>query len=167
MSDPYIGEIRIFAGNFAPSGWAFCQGQLISISGNEALFSLIGTTYGGDGQSTFGLPDLRGRIPLGQGQGPGLVNRTIGEASGVEKLTAAQLPTHTHTLQAMTAAAAGSPTGNLFGAGENMYAPAFDTPTAMAPPAIGGGNPTPTERLPPHQGLNYIISLYGIYPSPS
>src|SRR5881394_307932 len=99
MSNPYIGEIRMFGGNFAPNGWAFCDGSLIAISENDALFNLIGTTYGGDGQNTFALPDLRGRIPVHQGQGPGISqNYTIGEVAGVENvtLTTQQIPSHNH-----------------------------------------------------------------------
>src|SRR3954470_13245240 len=100
MADPYIGEIRMFGGNFAPVGWAFCQGQLLSIAENDTLFNLIGTTYGGDGQSTFALPDLRGRLPLGVGQGQGLQNYQLGEFGGVESvtLTSSQLASHTHPI---------------------------------------------------------------------
>ena len=111
MAQPYIGEIRMFGGNFAPLGWAFCDGQLLAIAQNDALFSLIGTTYGGDGQSTFALPDLRGRIPIHQGQGPLLTPRQIGETGGSETvtLTPAQLPTHTHRLASGSAATLGDP----------------------------------------------------------
>jgi microcystin-dependent protein len=162
--DAYIGEIRLFAGNFAPKNWAFCQGQLVPIAQNTALFSILGTTYGGNGQSTFALPDLRGRVPIGQFQGGGLSNRTIGEANGTEKITTDQLPSHSHTLQATTTATSGNAAGNLLGAGENSYAPAFDTPTAMATTAVGGGNSSPTERMLPYTGLSYIICLFGIFP---
>ena len=106
MAQPYVGELRLFAGNFAPAGWMFCDGQLLPISENEALFQLIGTTYGGDGQSTFALPDLRGRIPIHQGNG-----FIVGESGGTEQvtLTASQLPTHTHSLRASSAAASARP----------------------------------------------------------
>jgi microcystin-dependent protein len=162
--DAYIGEIRLFAGNFAPRNWAFCQGQLVPIAQNTALFSILGTTYGGNGQTNFALPDLRGRVPIGQLQGAGLSNRTIGEANGTEKITIDQLPSHSHTLQAATSATSGNAAGNLLGAGENSYAPAFDTPTAMAATAVGGGNSSPTERMLPYTGLSYIICLFGIFP---
>src|SRR3979490_2969928 len=105
MAQPYVGEIRMFAGNFAPAGWMVCEGQLLPISENETLFTLIGTTYGGDGQSTFALPDLRGRVPVHQGQGPGLGNFIIGKTDGVEQvtLTAQQVPAHTHAFAASSA----------------------------------------------------------------
>src|SRR5512134_3759257 len=104
MAQPYVGEIRMFAGNFAPAGWMFCEGQLLPISENETLFALIGTTYGGDGQETFGLPNLQGRVPIHQGQGPGLSGYLIGEAGGVEgvTLTANQIPIHSHPLTGST-----------------------------------------------------------------
>src|SRR5512140_2190763 len=104
MSTPFVGEIRLFGGNFAPAGWAFCSGQLMAISENDVLFNLIGTTYGGDGQQTFGLPDLRGRLPMHMGTGAGLSSRTIGEMGGVETvtLTAQQIPSHTHVPMAVS-----------------------------------------------------------------
>jgi microcystin-dependent protein len=165
--DQFIGEIRLFAGNFAPQGWAFCQGQLLAIAQNAALFSLLGTTYGGDGQTTFALPDLRGRVPIGQSQGPGLSNRNLGAAGGTEKVAANQLPIHSHNLQASVSATSNNPAGNLLGAGEGMYAPAFNTPTGMATAAVVGGNSVATERMLPYSGINYIIALEGIYPSRS
>src|SRR5258705_2529417 len=116
MGEPFVGEIRIFAGSFAPAGWAFCNGALIPISENETLFNLIGTTYGGDGESTFALPDLQGRIPIHQGQGPGFSNYLIGERAGVEEvtLTTQQIPLDNHSLLASTAAATSSrPSGNI------------------------------------------------------
>ena len=111
MPDPYVGELRLFAGTFAPSGWALCQGQLVPISESDMLFNLIGTTYGGDGQNNFALPDLRGRVPVHQGQGPGLTPRTIGQSGGSESVTlqTSEVPVHTHTLFASTAAASGEP----------------------------------------------------------
>src|SRR5919198_2564140 len=117
MSDPYVGEIRMFGGSFAPVGWAFCNGQLLPISENETLFNLIGTTYGGDGQETFALPDLQGRVPVHQGQGPGIVtNYVIGQAMGVESvtLTTQQIPLHNHAFFASTGAGTSpSPVGNI------------------------------------------------------
>jgi microcystin-dependent protein len=168
MSNPYVGEIRLFAGNFAPAGWMFCQGQLLSIAENEVLFVLIGTTYGGDGQSTFALPDLRGRVPVHQGQGPGLSPRMLGELGGDETITLTpnQLPVHTHALHASPAAASGTaPGGALLAAtGVASYDTAAGT-TAMAASAVGsaGGN-QPHENMAPTLAVNYIISLFGIYP---
>jgi len=168
MSDPFIGEIRIVGFNFAPQGWAFCQGQLLSIAQYSALFSLLGTTYGGDGQVTFALPDLRGRLPMGMGNGPGLTPRTQGEESGAEKVTlsSSNLPAHTHPLFGTTAnGGVDTPTNELLGAGTSIYGTGPLTP--MSPSAIGpnmgGGLPVPT--LPPYLVLNFIIALVGIYPS--
>jgi microcystin-dependent protein len=173
MSEPFIGQITLFAGNFAPRGWAFCQGQLLSISQNTALFSILGTTYGGNGQTTFGLPDLRGRVPVQQGQGPGLSSYDLGQMSGQESVTllSTQMPQHTHIAQASTgdgsAVATGafwaSPTDSTRGAGLG-YTPTSDT--TMSPSAIGlaGGN-QPFPILQPLLGLNFIIALEGIFPS--
>jgi microcystin-dependent protein len=171
MSNPYVGEIRLFAGNFAPLNWMLCQGQQISISENETLFNLIGTTYGGDGQTTFALPDLRGRVPVHQGQGPGTSARTLGEVGGSEAVTllAGQLPAHTHTLKGSTAAATGAtPGGALLAAtGVNSYDPSPGT-TPMAASGIGhSGGGQPHENMAPTLAVNYIISLFGIYPSPA
>ncbi len=171
MSDPYVGEVRLFAGNFAPLGWAFCQGQLVPISENEPLFNLIGTTYGGDGQQTFGLPDLRGRVPVHQGQGLGLTPRQMGEMAGVESvtLTAGQMPAHSHALRASTAAASvTTPAGALLGATSvNSYDNA-SAGTPMAAAAItGAGGSQPHDNMAPTLALNYIISLFGIYPTQS
>jgi microcystin-dependent protein len=167
MSQPYVGEIRMFAGNFGPSGWLICDGSLLAISENETLFNLIGTTYGGDGQSTFALPDLRGRVPLHLGS-----NYPIGQLGGVESVTllTQQLPSHTHP------AAASSLSGNLDSpAGAAAWA-AMSTPLySTSPPnsqmnagAVGanGGN-QPHDNMMPYLTINFIISLYGIYPSPS
>lgn len=169
MSDPFIGEIRLFAGNFAPQGWAFCQGQLMAISQNDALFALIGTTYGGDGQSNFALPNLSGRIPLHQGQGPGLTPRTIGELSGAETvtLTTAQIPQHTHAMNASSAAATGtSPAGAVLAATSVASYDTAAATTAMAAGALGSaGGSQPHENMAPTLALNYIISLFGIFPS--
>lgn len=171
MSDPYVGEVRLFAGNFAPLGWAFCQGQLVPISENETLFNLIGTTYGGDGQQTFALPDLRGRVPVHQFQGPGLSSRQMGEMAGTESvtLTVGQMPAHSHALRASTAAASvTTPAGALLGATSvNSYDNA-SAGTPMAAAAItGAGGSQPHDNMAPTLALNYIISLFGIYPTQS
>jgi microcystin-dependent protein len=170
MSNPYVGEIRLFAGNFAPVGWMFCHGQLLSIPENEVLFVLIGTIYGGDGQNTFALPDLRGRVPVHQGQGPGLSPRVLGEVGGTETvtLTPNQAPVHTHALHASPAAATGTAPGGALLATTSVpsYDPAPGS-TAMAAIAVGsaGGN-QPHENMAPTLAVNYIISLFGIYPPP-
>ena len=173
MSNPYVGEIRLFGGSFAPAGWALCQGQLVSIAENEVLFTLIGTTYGGDGQETFGLPDLRGRVPLHQGNGPGLSPRVIGERAGAETVTLStqQLPAHSHTLVATTATAsatAGPAAGVLATASVKLYgtgAPGTTLANAAIAPASGGNQPH--ENMAPFLAIHYIISLYGIFPSQS
>lgn len=169
MSDPFIGEVRLFAGNFAPLGWAFCQGQLMAISQNDALFALIGTTYGGDGQTTFALPNLSGRVPLHQGQGAGLTSRTIGELGGAEIVTllTSQIPQHTHAMNASSAAATGtSPSGALLA---TTSVASYDTAagsTAMAASAVGNaGGSQPHQNMAPTLALNYIIALEGIFPS--
>jgi microcystin-dependent protein len=170
MSNPYIGEIRMFAGNFAPLDWALCNGQLLAISQNEALFNLIGTTYGGDGQNTFGLPDLRGRLPVHQGQGPGLSNYVIGEITGTENvtLTTQQIASHNHTVLGASAASSASPSGSVYAGGQgniNLYvATAPSTPMAagMVQPNSGG---QPHNNLMPFLCVNFIISLFGIFPS--
>ena len=170
MSEPFVGEIRMFAGNFAPSGWAFCDGQLLAISENDALFSLLGTVYGGDGSTTFGLPDLRGRIPVHAGNGPGLSSRSLGSMGGAESvtLTTNQLPSHTHS--AIGSGANGTdanPAGNFL-AGSTVVAPYVqETPdTAFAAAAITavGGSQSHT-NLMPSLCVNFIIALYGIYPT--
>jgi microcystin-dependent protein len=176
MADPYIGEIRMFGGNFAPQGWAFCHGQLLAISENEALFNLIGTTYGGDGQDTFALPDLRGRVPIHMGTGPGLSSRQIGELAGTETvtLTANQIPIHTHAAQVQSGAGdSGAPAANAVWAssagGVKVYTASATPPaSAMAAGNIGsaGGN-QPHENRMPFLAVNFIISLFGIFPSPN
>lgn len=168
MSEPFVGEIRMFAGNFAPRGWAFCDGQLLAVSQNDALFSLLGTIYGGDGRTTFGLPDLRGRLPIHAGTGPGLSPRRLGAKGGAEKvtLTVNQLPSHSHRLQASTDVA------NEFAAQDNLLAnssrPIYvgGPPVAMASSAIGnvGGSRSHT-NLMPFLCIHFIIALVGIYPS--
>ena len=181
MGTPYIGEIRMFAGNFAPAGWQFCNGALLPISEYDALFNLIGTTYGGDGADTFAVPDLRGRVPVSQGTGPGLTPRLMGEAAGVETvtLTAAQMPSHTHPAQASTnpgnTVAPGTgvvpakPVDTL--AAPSLYiVPGTSTinPTLMAPNTLSGvGGGQPHTNMMPTLAINYIISLFGIFPSPN
>jgi microcystin-dependent protein len=168
MSQPFIGEIRMFAGTFAPAGWALCQGQAMSISENDALFTLIGTTYGGDGQNTFNLPDLQGRIPLHHGQGAGLQNYIMGEAAGVESvtLTTNQIPTHTHAYTASTAAGTdNNPQGNVIADGPAQAFIEANPNNAMAPQAVmPAGGSQPHENRMPVLAVQFIISLYGIFP---
>ena len=161
----------MFAGNFAPAGWRLCQGQQLPISEYETLFNLIGTTYGGDGQTTFNLPDLQGRVPVHQGQGPGLTqNYVMGEKAGVETviLTSQHLPVHNHALLASTAGGSSAdPQGNVIGSPPAIDAfiretPATEMAFAMVQPA---GGSQPHENRMPYLVLNYIISLFGIYPS--
>ena len=169
MASPYIGEIRMFGGSFAPAGWAFCNGQLLPISENEALFILLGTTYGGDGETTFALPNLQSRIPLHMGQGPGLSSYTIGEQGGAEEvtLTVNQTPTHTHTPLASNTGGSDSPAGSYWGD------TALGKPYAAAPPAVlmNPGTISPTGGSQPHDNMlpflcvSYIISLFGIFPT--
>jgi microcystin-dependent protein len=171
MGSPYIGEIRMFAGNFAPSGWAFCEGQTIAISENETLFNLIGTTYGGDGQETFNLPDLRGRIPIHMGTNAGSTH-IIGELAGVETvtLTPNQIPAHTHPVQASSSVGDQATALNNVLAqtqGISIYSPIPPAGT-MAPNIVTltGGN-QPHDNFMPYLCVNFIISLFGIFPSPT
>jgi microcystin-dependent protein len=167
MAQPFVGEIRIFAGNFAPAGWMFCEGQLLPIAENETLFQLIGTTYGGDGESTFGLPDLRGRLPLHQGNG-----FILAEAGGVEQvtLTSQQMPVHAHPLLATTAAGtAASPQNSLLAASgsSNVYRPGPGA-VALSNQTVGPtGGSQPHTNVQPYLCLDFIISLFGIFPSPT
>ncbi|RMG77451.1 MAG: phage tail protein [Chloroflexi bacterium] len=170
MSEPFIAEIRIFAGNFAPRGWAFCNGQLLPISQNTALFSLIGTTYGGDGRTTVALPDLRGRAPMHPGRGPGLTSRQLGERGGADAvtLTNAQMPQHHHDITVnITPAAGNNPQGSFFSSttASNVYAPPQNT-SPMAQTMVGhtGGNQA-HNNMQPYLGINFIIALVGLYPS--
>jgi microcystin-dependent protein len=165
MSNPYVGEIRIFAGNFAPAGWALCQGQLLPISEYETLFNLIGTTYGGDGQSTFQLPDLRGRLPIHQGSG-----FTLAQTGGAETvtLTTQTIPAHTHTVLATTNSNTASlPGGNLLAAGPDIYDVNKPGDATMAPAISFVGGSQPHENFQPYLCVNFILSLFGIFPSPS
>ena len=164
MGSPYVGEIRMFGGNFAPYGWLFCEGQLLSISEYETLFQLIGTTYGGDGQSTFALPDLRGRLPVHQGNG-----FTLGQPGGVETvtLTTTTIPAHTHPVAATANSnTAALPNGNYLATGPDIYDQNVPGPATMAP-AISqstGGN-QPHNNFQPYLCVDFIISLFGIFPS--
>jgi len=169
MAQPHVGEIRLFAGNFAPSGWMFCAGQLLPISENETLFNLVGTTYGGDGQSTFALPDLRGRIPVHQGNGV-----ILAEAGGAEEitLTTNQIPAHSHPLQATNdTATQANPGGQVLAqfSQANIFPYLEDVPNvSLAPAAITPvGGSQPHTNFQPYLCINYIISLFGIFPSPS
>lgn len=172
MSDPYVGEIRMFAGNYPPVGWSFCDGQLTAIGDAEALFNLIGTTYGGDGQSTFALPDLRGRLPVHMGTGPGLSPRTPGEVLGAESatITTATMPAHSHTPQAAGGAATSpTPSAGVWASVSTGAAYAgFPATVPMNPSLVGpvGGN-QPHENLMPALCVSFIIAMYGVYPSPS
>lgn len=170
MAQPYVGEIRMFAGNFAPVGWAFCEGQTLPISENEVLFQLIGTTYGGDGESTFNLPNLASRVPIHMGTGPDGTTYQIGEMAGVESvtLTTQQIPAHNHALIATTAIATqSSPTGNLLAQSSAMDLYIEDVPNvALNPQSITPvGGSQPHENMQPFLCINFIISLFGIYPS--
>ncbi|KAA3663380.1 MAG: phage tail protein [Chloroflexi bacterium] len=173
MSEPFVAEIRIFAGNFAPRGWAFCDGQLLPISQNTALFSLIGTTYGGDGRSTTALPNLQGSAPMHPGRGPGLTSRRLGQRGGVEfvTLSEAQMPNHTHTLTAANArAGVGSPNGNAFNnsIGETAYQTTASNLVTMASAMDQNeGGSQAHNNLQPFIALNFIIALVGLYPSRS
>ncbi len=167
MAQPYVGEIRMFAGNFAPAGWMFCEGQLLPISEYETLFNLIGTTYGGDGQSTFALPDLRGRIPLHFGNG-----FTLAETGGAEEitLTVSQIPAHSHPLLGTgNFADKPSPQGNVMAAlgVPNVFPYGTDQPTTPVSPAsvspVGGSQPH--NNFQPYLCVDFIISLFGIFPS--
>jgi microcystin-dependent protein len=169
MSEPFVGEIRMFAGNFAPRGWAYCDGQLLAVSQNDALFSLLGTIYGGDGRTTFGLPDLRGRIPVHAGSGPGLSPRRLGAKLGTESetLTVNQLPSHGHPLQATTTAATQrQPLGNALATSTGQVYTELLDPQAMSPSSIGAvGGGGSHSNLMPFLCVHFIVALVGIYPS--
>jgi microcystin-dependent protein len=173
--DPFLGEIRMFGGNFAPTGWELCNGQLLAISQYAALFSILGTTYGGNGQTTFALPDLRGRAPVHQGQGTGLSAYVVGESTGVERVTlnTSQMPAHTHTVNADgQGSGKNSPASNFPGivsaaAAEKPYS-AGPSNTTMAPSMVGptGGN-QPVPIIQPVLCVTFIIAMQGIFPSRS
>jgi microcystin-dependent protein len=173
VAEPFLGDSHMFAGNFAPRGYALCQGQLLPIAQNDALFSLLGTTFGGDGQTTFALPDLQGRVPMHQGQGPGLPSYVIGEASGSETVTliGQQIPNHNHPAPATTQGASSpSPQGGIFAAtttNNELYAAPGAGPAAqLTPQTIGnsGGN-QPHDNMMPFLVINFIIALEGVYPT--
>lgn len=165
MSEPFLGSIVLFAGNFAPRGWAFCNGQILAISQNTALFSLLGTTYGGNGQTTFALPDLRGRAAISAGQGPGLANYSLGESAGEETVTlnVNQIPAHQHAQPASNAEQDTNRPGNAVPAKGGVYAGSTDGAT-LDPTTIAGGS-QPHDNRSPFLALNYIIALQGIFPS--
>jgi microcystin-dependent protein len=167
VGQPYIGEIRIFAGNFAPAGWAFCEGQLLPIAENDALFVLLGTTYGGDGQVTFGVPDLRGRLPLHRG-----TSFVVGEAGGMEEvtLTVQQMPLHTHPFQATSNQASSTlPANQLPGITQAATITPYGTDnpqTPLAPQSVGiVGGSQPHTNFQPYLCVNFIISLFGVFPT--
>jgi Microcystin-dependent protein len=166
MAQPYVGEIRMFGGNFAPAGWLFCDGSLVSIAEYETLFQLIGTTYGGDGETTFAVPDLRGRLPLHQGGG-----FILGETGGVEDvtLTVNQIPAHGHPFLASEAAASAlSPLGNVTGEASKRFYVAPSTTTPMAANMVGPvGGSQPHTNFQPYLCISFIISPFGIFPSPT
>lgn len=169
MGTPYVGEIRMFGGNFAPVGWAFCNGQVLPISENDVLFNLIGTTYGGDGVNTFALPNLQGRLPVHQAGG-----FTMGQAGGAETvtLTTGQIPSHPHTFMASpNPGAQTTPSGNLVAkiVGGSASAYTQDTPsTPLAPQSIQpSGNNQPHDNMQPYLCISFIISLFGVFPSPT
>jgi microcystin-dependent protein len=169
MAQPYVGEIRMFGGNFAPAGWMFCEGQLLPISENETLFNLIGTTYGGDGQSTFALPDLRGRVPMHMGNG-----FILAETGGVPEVTLSvlQIPQHSHpALATSNAGNTFTPTGKVLAAGSVVSTNPYGQDAPLSPlqsQTIGiNGGSQPHENMQPYLCVNFIISLFGIFPPPS
>lgn len=172
MSEPFIGQISMFAGNFAPRSWAFCDGQLLPISQNQALFSLLGTIYGGDGRTTFALPDLRGRMPMHPGFGPGLSSRSVGEKGGRETvaLTPNELPAHDHQVSIPASTQEGesaTPTGRFPATGEEPAKPYASTSDTALGPAVTSstGGAQPHDNMPPFQCIYFIIALVGIFPS--
>ena len=173
MSEPFIGEIRMFGGNFAPRAWALCNGQLLSIAQNTALFSLLGVNYGGDGRTTFGLPNLQASAPMFWGQGPGLTNRSIGEVGGTATVTLinSQMPMHNHTAYGSSSGGSlDNPIGNNFasaprGSGGALYATQAPPTASMGQSPVGltGGN-QPHNNLQPYLAVTFIIALQGIFP---
>jgi microcystin-dependent protein len=178
MSNPFVAEIRIFAGNFAPTGWALCNGQILPLSQNTALFSLLGTTYGGDGKSNFALPNLQGSAPMHPGQGPGLSLRDLGESGGEQFVTVLQteLPQHSHVLQGSTAFGAGTDPTNGFLAHSRWFqsnankgvVALYNTPQSVTPmnpvsTSVAGGS-LPHNNMMPYLGLTFIIALQGVFP---
>ncbi|MEE9303192.1 MAG: tail fiber protein [Thiotrichaceae bacterium] len=179
-AEPFIGEVIMFAGNFAPRDWAFCEGQLLSINSNQALFSLLGTIYGGDGRTTFGLPDLRGRVPLHPGTGPGLSSNNLGARDGSEdiRLTTSNLPAHNHTIAdintnipaSTTAASEAEPAPNFVLGGATVYSDNAANTTVKGPVISGvstenTGSSTDADNRQPYLAIHFIIALIGIFPS--
>lgn len=168
--EPYLGEVRMFGGNFAPVGWVLCNGQLLSIAENDALYNLLGTTYGGDGVNTFGVPDLRGRSPIHQGQGQGLTNRVLGQMLGQESvaLTQNQIPAHYHPVHVSTTAGADAlATNNVWApssSAEKQYTQNAPTVTMSAQCTTPAGGGLPHENMMPFQAVTFIIATAGIYP---
>jgi microcystin-dependent protein len=172
MSEPYVGEIRMFGGNFAPNGWADCNGQLLSIAENETLFNLIGTIYGGDGQETFGLPALNGRVPVHQGTGNGLSPRILGELGGTDSVTlnGRQLGGHQHNLMGSTDnATSPNPAGAIPGTGASvrLFRASFNGAAMPANAVSSVGGSQPHDNMQPYLVIRFIISLFGIYPTPT
>ncbi len=170
MSEPFVGEIRMFAGNFAPRGWAFCDGQLLAVSQNDALFSLLGTIYGGDGRTTFGLPDMRGRIPNHAGTGPGLSPRPLGQKTGseTETLTVNQLPSHNHDMSVSTDAGSQSTSNGQYLASSpnvRIFRPAGPNSSLLNTSVTNFGGSGSHTNVMPFLCVNFIIALVGIYPS--
>ena len=170
MPEPYVGEVRMFAGNFPPAGWMFCEGQPLPISENEVLFQLIGTTYGGDGEETFNLPNLASRVPIHMGTGPDGTNYQIGEQAGTEQVTLSmqQIPSHNHPLTVSTAAGTtNSPANAVLAASPSVQMYIVDSPdnnlNAAAVTPVGGSQPH--ENTQPFLCINFIISLFGVFPS--
>jgi microcystin-dependent protein len=175
MSNPFLAEIRIFTGNFAPKGWALCDGQLMSISQNTALFSLLGTTYGGDGKSNFALPNLQGSAPMQAGQGPGLTLRDLGEVGGEQTVTLlnTEMPAHSHQAKAGTSGGQPGPGNNAWSSGLKTAAPLYSASSPqsnvpMSPLALSvAGGSQPHNNLQPYLGLTFIIALQGVFPARS
>jgi microcystin-dependent protein len=170
MADPFVAEIRAFGFNFAPTGWAQCDGQLLPISQNTALFSLLGTFYGGDGKSTFALPDLQGSAPMNQGQSGGTSDRTLGEASGAQTVTLLQseMPVHSHALNAVeSTATVRQPPNQSFAVGEAIsFYRAAQPNTAMNPSMLAtGGGSAPHNNMQPYLVLNFCIAMQGVFPA--
>jgi microcystin-dependent protein len=175
MANPFVAEIRIFAGNFAPTGWALCNGQLMPISQNTALFSLLGTTYGGDGKSNFALPNMQGSAPMQAGQGVGLSLRDLGETGGEQTVTLLQteMPAHSHGVQAAGSGGLPSPQNNAWASGQKGHPGSYaasnpNTNVQMNPfgTSVTGGN-VPHNNMPPFLGLTFIIALQGVFPARS
>lgn len=170
MADPFVAEIRIYPFNFAPRGWAFCDGQLLPISQNTALFSLLGTTYGGDGRTSFALPDLQGRTPMAPGQGPGLSLYDLGQQGGEETVTLieTEIPAHSHVVSGTTDTAVTNVPDNAYlarplGRGANLYSPSTSGPVSMQPTSISGSHQA-HNNMQPYLTLSFCIALQGIFP---